>query len=579
MDKVGIYVRISGDKKEDKDTSVPTQEEKGASFANSLGLPYIYYYDIGKSGTSIKERDDFNKFLKDIREGKIHHLYAINQSRIERDFDTWRLFVGTVLNAGAKWYPNGSFYELNNRTNRLMAEMMSLMNAHHAGITSDAVKIAFAKNAEKGKGHGQKAYGITYDDDGYMQLHTEEIKIVKQIFKWSLNGIGAYTIAKMLNADDNAPTRYETLDSQPGGRTDKNEGRRNKVWWGSTVSGILKNKLYMGIHEFGDLVVELPHLAILTRKEFESVQDNFKRNKKENSGRKAKNKYLLNNLLYCESCGYKFFGKRRYASRENTYKCSGTQAPLHVCKNSRGFNIAKVETFILKHLFATKDLQNHLNGLEADSDLIKRLELEIQQLQTKIKSTSKMVTKSFNLLYESDNPNLSSDQRIMDKYVSDKDKLKRQERQLHEIKKRKEDYEHGKAISRVNKTIDGFDLEMSFEAIKEAVTNLIERIDVEYIPLTKNGRFIFKIKYRGFDETIEFVSTQQLDRFALHRYDRPIDPSDYPVGSKLHSRITSQTNFMREHQPHSGFNEFFDKFGKNSNFHIRVKKDELIHFD
>ena len=146
------------------------------------------------------------------------------------------------------------------------------------------------------------------------------------------------------------------------------------------------------------LGVGLISLLFLLEKQ---LQDNFEKNKRTKVGKPTEHKYLLHGLLYCEDCGYKFFGKRRKASRENTYRCSGNEAPLHICNNSKGFNIGRVETFILKHLFETKELQNHLNSIEVDDDTLELLELELKQLHKKITSTEKMVTRSFNMIYES----------------------------------------------------------------------------------------------------------------------------------------------------------------------------------
>ncbi len=67
----------------------------------------------------------------------------------------------------------------------------------HSDLTSDAVKRAFKKNALKGKAHGIRAYGIKKDKkSGLMIHHPKEIEVVKDIFKWSLDGTGAYSIAK-----------------------------------------------------------------------------------------------------------------------------------------------------------------------------------------------------------------------------------------------------------------------------------------------------------------------------------------------------------------------------------------------
>jgi len=403
------------------------------------------------------------------------------------------------------------------------------------------------------------------------------MKHVEDMFKWSLEGIGAYSIAVKLNGGG-VPTRYNIMNSQPASRKGKNQSKKNRKWYGSTVAGILKNEIYMGVYKFGDIITDLPHLAILTPEEFQTVQDNFANNKRTKVGKRLKNKYLLHGLLHCEECGYLFFGKRRNKSRENTYKCSGKEAPKYACKHSKGFNIPRIETFILKHLFYTKDLQNHLNSIEVDDDTLELIELELVQVKKKVVSTEKMVTKGFNLLFESDDDDLASDRRIQDKYKVDKQKLKQLKEKLSEVQKKKEEFETGSHLSRINKTIDGFNLNAGFEAIKEAVNKIIERIDVEHKPQEKNGRFIFKIKYKGFDEIVEFTSTQQLDRFALLKHYRAIDPADYPENSTLHSSIeTVVANYLNFDWSHSQFNEFFDRYS-SALMNVRVKRDELIHF-
>lgn len=578
MKKVGIYCRISGDKDEGKDTSIESQEERGIVFAKSLNLPYQLYYDIGKSGTTEK-RDDFPRFIKDIKNGVITDIYAINQSRIERSPEVWQLFQSTVVGAKARWYPEGREFDLNSTMNRFIASVISLVNQLHADLTSDSVKIAFANNAKKGKGHGTKAYGIMYDEHGYMQHQPEEIEVVKKIFKWSLEGKGAYTIANILN-ERNIPTRYNILDSQQASREGKNQNKRNKKWWGSTVTGILNNRLYMGIHDFGDTESEHPHLAILTPEEFQDVQDNFAKNRRK-VGKRAIRKYLMHSLLYCSDCGYKYFGKRTPAQRINTYKCSGAVSPVNVCKCSKGFNIYRFETFILKHLFYTKDLQNHLNSIEKnDDDTLELLELEKQQLERKVKSHEKMVTRSFNLLFESDDDDLAGDKRIEEKYKSDKKKLAQFKNKLSDVKEKILTYENGSVLNTINRTIDGFDINADFESIREAVNNIIGRIDVEYIPLTKNGRFIFKIKYKGFDERIEYVATQQLDRFACVKYYRDVDPEIYGEGhAKFGKMEGSYPYLLNLNLTHSQFNEYFDKFFNSHMMPVRVKKEELIKFE
>ena len=260
---VGIYCRISGDKEEGKDTSIEYQEERGIAFANKMEMQYEVYKDINVSGKAdIMARDEFYRFIGDIKNKKITHVFAVHQDRIERNPDTWRYFVSILLNAGAKWYPDGIFYDLDSTTNRGMASMLSIFNEMHSDKTSDAVKVAFYRNALKGKVHGVRSYGITKDKDGYMVHEPDEIKVVQQIFDWSLEGIGAYSIAKKLN-ELNVPTRFAKLGKNVV-TTDKSTGKKvehkNKVWWGSTVHGLLKKKLYAGIHVWNNEEIPFYHL-------------------------------------------------------------------------------------------------------------------------------------------------------------------------------------------------------------------------------------------------------------------------------------------------------------------------------
>lgn len=570
---VGIYCRISGDKEEGKDTSIEYQEERGIFFANELGIPYELYKDINVSGKAeIVTRDEFHRFIGDIKSGKITHVFAIHQDRIERNPDTWRYFVSTVLNAGVKWYPDGKFYDLDSTTNRAMANLLSIFNEMHSDKTSDAVKVAFHRNALKGKAHGVNAYGITKDENGYMVHEPNEIKVVKDIFKWSMEGIGAYSIAKRLN-ETNTPTRFAKLDKNTI-TTDVSTGKKiehkNKLWWGSTVHGILKKKLYAGIHVWNKEEIELPHLAIITIDEFEKVQKNLNKNKRTKSGKKPIYKYLLNGLINCYHCGQMYKGKRRLSDRRNQYICNGKQAPLHICNTSKGFNIPRFETFIIKHLFLSKDLQKHLNNIKVDTVEIDTLTFKKNELIKKIKTAEKLETKAFNYLFpddDDDDDDLSDDTRLKAKYKETKDKVVKYRESLKQVESELKTQTDNNRLNRVNKAIEGFDINASFDTIKKAVQQLVEQIDVDYHPLEKNGIFRFKIKYTGFNEIISFSTNQQLQNFVctLHR--------------KEHTEDEHGIAMVEERIFNKQFFRYQLKGIVKDDLDVKVTKDELIVFN
>ncbi|OMP30650.1 recombinase family protein [Mangrovimonas sp. DI 80] len=588
---VGIYCRISGDKIDGKDTSIETQEMQGIAFAASMGMDYKIYIDRGISGKAeIESRIKFREFLKDIKDGRITHIYAINQSRIERNPDTWRIFVSTVLLAEAKWYPNGSYFDLDNTTNRLMANMMSVMNEFHSDNTSDNVKLAFESNAKKGKGHGIRAYGIKYDDDGFMVKDEAEIEVVKDIFEWSLSGMGAYTIANKLNLDE-VPTRFEKLGKSTTTK-EQNTGKlikhSNKKWWGSTVHGILTKKLYCGVHVWNGEEIELPDLAIISKEEFYKVQENLKKNKKESIGKNITYNYLLNGLMYCLDCGHMYKGVIKRKSRDNSYKCSGKMAPIHECKYSRGINIPRFETFILKHLFESKSLQEHLNKFDEDKDLLDILQAEKNAVNKKLSDAVKSETRSFNLLLDGD---FADDERLKAKYKTDKEKVIKLKKLLAQAEEKIALQKNNYRLGIVNNVMNGFDFNGGFEASLKAVNTIIERIDIRYQKLEKNGVFSFVIKYKGFNETSIWTTNQQMTEFTLNGYykasNEPISRPEVIVPTEFtdyisHSSSREFLNSLIDKYRSKDFPEDFEnttnlKFGVLDS--IVINKEELVVFN
>src|SRR5690606_7045398 len=94
---LGIYCRISREKEEGKNVSIPDQKKKGIAKAKELGENYKIYVDEGISGTlSVTDRPQFAQLVDDIKKDKITHVFAVDQSRIERSPET-RMMVNRLL--------------------------------------------------------------------------------------------------------------------------------------------------------------------------------------------------------------------------------------------------------------------------------------------------------------------------------------------------------------------------------------------------------------------------------------------------------------------------------------------------
>ncbi len=234
----------------------------------------------------------------------------------------------------------GRFLDLDIPENKLFTGIISLTNTFYASLTGKKVKMAISANAKKGKTHGLTAYGYTKGVGGYFEIKETEATVIERIFQMSLDGIGTYTIANILN-EEGIPTKF----SQFKGQIKRKDNYTNQVttykkedvrWRGNVIHDIIKNPMYKGIRFWNGEPVPVP--AILSEEYWQEVNDNLQNNKKK-VGKREEYHYLLNGLVFCADCASEFRGKKRLKGRDSAYKCKGKKNPNVTC-NSRGISIA-----------------------------------------------------------------------------------------------------------------------------------------------------------------------------------------------------------------------------------------------
>ena len=86
---LAIYARVSQDKDDEKN-SIETQIALGRAYSQKLGLNCEVYEDNGISGTlEIEKRPALYELVQDIASKKITHVFAYDQSRLERNNEVW----------------------------------------------------------------------------------------------------------------------------------------------------------------------------------------------------------------------------------------------------------------------------------------------------------------------------------------------------------------------------------------------------------------------------------------------------------------------------------------------------------
>ena len=503
---LAIYCRISGKKGEDKDTSIPTQKEEGAKLASSLGLQPVFFVDEGISGTKDDtNRPGFANMLKELNSKKYHGVYVLNQDRIERNSLIWEIFVAVMLSSDCKYYPNGVFFDLDNPSNRFIASVHSASNALYASLTSQRVKLSIKKRADDGRFRGQLSYGYKYDNKNHILIDEEEAKYVRMMYEWSLSGIGTYSIANLLN-EKKIPTRFNKFEGDikridPYTKEVYLHNKSNIKWRGNVVHDILKNPINKGKKKLGEEYYNVPE--IVSEDFWERVIANLKENKKK-VGKKVQYNYLLNGIMFCSHCGRQMVGKKRIASGDNSYKCKGKIYPNNLCTESRSINIYKLETFLIKHLFESKELEKHLLELPEKENNYSALLSELTEQKKKLLSLERDYKHQILLLT---NPDFAEDDNIQKVYKSSKKSFETQKTLIDDLEDKVVFTKNYSSKENVKKVIGDYVNTIEFKDVKRLIHSLVDWVKIGQVKEDgKMGTFIINIKYRGFEEISTFIT-------------------------------------------------------------------------
>lgn len=391
------------------------------------------------------------------------YLRAINlELKDQRVFGPF--FSGVCVSYNIELYLGSNKIELTDETSMLVANLMSLFNNFYAKITSQKVKSANRSKSAKGKTHGILPYGLGRDDENNYVEIKEQADVVREIFSLSKKGVGSWNIANILN-DKGYPTK-----------------KSNGKWSGTTVDGILKNKIYKGVREFdrnnktdGAVVSELS-FKIIDPVLFDEVQL-LRQNGKIKSGPKNKYNYLLTGKLICGHCENEMKGIHKPNSNTSVYRCKNqTKQVLTRCNESKGINITNLDNFILTLIFQNTVVENYLQYFQNNADNIQAVTDNIDRLKKDLKDLKTQKTKLLNLIQYSQ----TNDDEINKRYVVVNDNittneisLKQHQEELIKIKTH-DPYTRIIENRRVNfKSLDK-------ESIKKICSELIDKIKITY---------------------------------------------------------------------------------------------------
>ncbi len=328
---------------------------------------YHIYCDEDYSGAD-RLRPDFNRMIQAAKEKQFQIILCKSQSRFTRDmelvekyihglFPIWGIrFIAIADNADTEVKGNKKARQINGLVNEWYLEDLSenirmvfdmkrrqgryiadnadtevkgnkkarqingLVNEWYLEDLSENIRMVFDMKRRQGRYIGGfPIYGYQKDpkDHNHLIIEPEAAQVVRQIFRWSLEGHGKQEIAKLLNDQGIPnPTRYKAEHGWASGHPVSNS---HGLWNKTTIWRILRNEMYTGVMLQGrrkkvsyksKALIDMPkeqwfrvegtHEAIIDRELFQTVQRGLDlRSKTDGTGEV----HLLSGLVKCMDCG------------------------------------------------------------------------------------------------------------------------------------------------------------------------------------------------------------------------------------------------------------------------------------
>lgn len=367
---VAIYTRVSTIDQAKEGHSLEEQEKRIIKMceANEYKI-YKVYTDSGISGKSVENRKGYQQMMSDMKSKKFNLIVAFKMDRISRTMIDFENFFNEIkkYNCGIELLCEK--IDTSGAGGMMFARMLGIFAQFERELIRERTLIGVESAVNKGHFAGKPPLGymneiINGNKAKSWVINKDEAKIVIEIFNLCLKGKTYAQISNIMNE------KYPNLISCY--RIDKKTNERKPIyrhWKDSSISVIINNKRYIGIHEHRkrlkdketvEIIDKIP--PIITEEVFYECQENIKRNSRNYYRNK---RYLFMQKLECPKCG-------------RIMSCNGTRKPdvkdylYYKCTDCETYiREEQVENVLVKHLVKLLELYLVLeeNYYPVDSDI------------------------------------------------------------------------------------------------------------------------------------------------------------------------------------------------------------------
>ena len=323
-----LYLRLSrddGDKEESG--SITGQRELLRDYISQHPelREYAIRIDDGFSGSTF-ERPGFQKMIEDVKAGRTDCIVVKDLSRFGRNYLDAGEYIEKIFPfLGVRFIAvNDNYDSLGEKksSDDLIIPFKNLINEAYCRDISMKIRSQLEIKRKNGQFLGSfAAFGYLKDEQDKNKLVVDQYAadIVRDIFKWKLEGISPQDIADALNKlGVLSPMEYKRSLGMKYTTSFKTSAKA--AWSAGTVIRILKNPIYTGVLIQGKettpsykvhkriakdksewTVIENSHEAIISGIDFDSVQKVLKCDTRRSPDDKAVG--LFSGMLFCGDCG------------------------------------------------------------------------------------------------------------------------------------------------------------------------------------------------------------------------------------------------------------------------------------
>ncbi len=384
-----LYLRLSrddGDKEESN--SITGQRELLRDYISQRPelREYAVRVDDGFSGSTF-ERPSFQKMIEDVKAGRTDCIIVKDLSRFGRNYLDAGEYIEKIFPfLGVRFIAVNDHYDSlgdKKASDDLIIPFKNLINEAYCRDISVKIRSQLEIKRKNGQFLGSFAtFGYLKDEQNKNKLVVDEYAadIVRDIFKWKLEGVSPQDIADTLNKlGVLSPMEYKRSLGMKFTTSFKTNTKA--LWSAGTVIRILKNPIYTGVLVQGKettpsykvhkritkdesewIVIEDSHEAIISKIDFNSVQKILKLDTRRSPDNEAVQ--LFSGMVFCGDCGASMVRK--------TVPAGGRKYIYYVCsahKQDKSCSPHRMRDTVLEGI-VLDSLKQHIREVVDMSELI-----------------------------------------------------------------------------------------------------------------------------------------------------------------------------------------------------------------